>query len=127
MLLRWEAILEVGLFDERFFLYAEETDWQHRALALGWTSAVCTEALARHEGAGTSQDPRRREMLFHAGQETYVRKWHGRAGWVVYRSASFVGATGRAVVLTGERRSAAARRAHLYLRGPRRCAQPLRD
>jgi GT2 family glycosyltransferase len=127
MLLRWEALLEVGLFDERFFLYAEETDWQRRALVLGWTSAVCTEASARHEGAGTSQDLRRRETLFHAGQETYVRKWHGRAGWAAYRSGSCIGAAGRAVLLTGERRSAAARRARLYLRGPRRCAQPLRD
>ena len=31
LLLRREAIEDVGPFDERFFLYAEETDWQRRA------------------------------------------------------------------------------------------------
>src|SRR5207247_3678936 len=28
LLLRWEALRQVGLFDERYFLYAEEADWQ---------------------------------------------------------------------------------------------------
>jgi GT2 family glycosyltransferase len=123
LLLRWEALLEVGPFDERFFLYAEEADWQRRALALGWSSAACPEVTVKHRGAGSSTDPRRRELLFHAGQELYVRKWHGRFGWLVYRSAAFVGAVVRAVLLAGERRAEAARRARLYLRGPRRCAQ----
>lgn len=127
LLLRWEAFLEVGLFDERFFLYAEEADWQRRALALGWTAAVCPDAVARHQGAGTSRDPVRRETLFHAAQETYIRKWYGSAGWQVYRSATCIGAAGRSLILAGERRSDAARRARLYLRGPRRCALLLRD
>ena len=37
LLLRWEALQQVGELDERFFLYAEETDWQRRAAELGWT------------------------------------------------------------------------------------------
>ena len=127
LLLRWEALLEVGLFDERFFLYAEEADWQRRAAALGWTSAMYADAAAEHRGAGTSDDPRRREALFHAAQETYIRKWGGRSGWWLYRCAALLGAGIRALVLVGDRRSEAARRALLYLRGPRRCAAPVRD
>jgi len=127
LLLRWEALLEVGLFDERFFLYAEEADWQRRATALGWASAVCADAAAEHIGAATSADPRRREALFHAGQETYIRKWGGRSGWWLYRCATLLGAVARALVLVGDRRSEAARRALLYLRGPRRCAALVRD
>jgi GT2 family glycosyltransferase len=122
LMLKWEAVLEVGLFDERFFLYAEEADWQRRALDLGWSSRLCPAAVATHVGAGTSEDPRRREILFHAAHETYVRKWHGRRGWLSYRSAACLGASIRALVLAGERRAEAARRALLYLRGPRRCA-----
>lgn len=122
LLLRAEAVAEVGLFDERFFLYAEETDWQRQALARGWRSAVCDDAVARHRGAGTSTDPRRREMMFHAAHETYIRKWHGRSGWWSYRCAACLGAAARTVALRGERRAEAARRARLYLRGPRRCA-----
>ncbi len=127
LLLRSEALAEVGPFDERFFLYAEETDWQRSALALGWSSAVCEEAVAEHRGAGTSDEPRRREALFHAAHETYIRKWHGDPGWWSYRCAACLGAAARAVALRGERRAEAARRARLYLRGPRRCAGLVRD
>jgi GT2 family glycosyltransferase len=122
LLLRREAIDDVGPFDERFFLYAEETDWQRRARLRGWTSAVCMTARAEHVGAGTSTDKRRRERLFHAAQETYIRKWYGGEGWCVYRIAACLGATARALLLTRDRRREAARRMLLYLRGPRRCA-----
>jgi GT2 family glycosyltransferase len=127
LLLRWDALLEVGLFDERFFLYAEETDWQRRACALGWKSAVCSSVVAEHRGAGTSESAFRREVLFHAAQETYVRKWHGPAGWWAYRCAMCTGAVARTLVLGGERRSEAGRRAKIYVRGPRRCALLARE
>jgi GT2 family glycosyltransferase len=122
LLLKWEALCRVGLFDERFFLYAEEVDWQRRAVALGWRSAVCNEVFASHIGAGTSDDPLRREVLFHAAHEIYIRKWYGRTGWWIYRSAACLGAAARAVLLRRERRAEARRRALLYLRGPRRSA-----
>jgi GT2 family glycosyltransferase len=122
VLLSWEALQEIGLFDERFFLYAEETDWQRRARAAGFRSSLCTGAVAFHAGGGTATDARTREALFHAGQETYIRKWYGAAGWWAYRSAACAGAIGRAIALTGQRRAQAARRALLYARGPRRAA-----
>lgn len=55
LLLRWEALLDVGLFDERFFLYAEEADWQRRAAGMGWQARASVEEEACHEGAGTSR------------------------------------------------------------------------
>src|ERR1700733_9673906 len=36
LLVRAEAVDEVGLFDERFFMFSEETDWLHRFRAAGW-------------------------------------------------------------------------------------------
>jgi GT2 family glycosyltransferase len=122
LLLRRAAIDEVGMFDERFFLSAEETDWQRRARDYGWTSAVCADAVAEHTGAGTSTDSRRRETLFHAAQEIYIRKWHGAAGWWLYRVGACFAAAARTLVLKRERREEAARRTLLYLRGPCRCA-----
>jgi len=122
LLLRGEALADVGLFDERFFLYAEETDWQRRAYSRGWSSAVCATATATHQGAGTSTDPLRREALFHAAHETYMRKWYGAGGWAAYRCAACLGAAGRALLLKGDRRAAAAMRARIYLCGPRRFA-----
>jgi GT2 family glycosyltransferase len=122
LLLRWEALRNVGLFDERFFLYAEETDWQRRAVAFGWRSVLCANVVGFHAGGGSSGDAAHREVLFHAAQETYIRKWFGPGGWWAYRVAAVVGASARAIVLTGDRREVAARRAVLYARGPRQRA-----
>jgi len=122
MMLRWEAIREVGPFDERFFLYGEETDWQRRALALEWRSTAYPRPTAVHTGAGTSGDPARRHALFHAAHETYIRKWFGRSGWLVYRTATVAGALARSAVFRGDRSRLATDRAALYIRGPRRMA-----
>lgn len=125
LLLRREALEAVGPFDERFFLYAEEADWQLRAQRAGWRSGLCPHAVARHEGAASSDDTVRRETLFHAAQETYVRKWRGALGWHAYRAGTVLGAAGRTVVLRGERRREASRRMSLYRRGPCRVSASL--
>ncbi|CAN7467419.1 glycosyltransferase [Terrabacter sp. LjRoot27] len=121
LLLRREALDHVGPFDdERFFLYAEETDWAHRAVLLGWRHALVPAARATHVGAATSTDPARREGHFHAAQEVYLRKHFGAAGWQVGRAGQVVGSTVRGVVLPGDRGRAARARVRLYLAGPAR-------
>lgn len=119
LLLRREAIEHVGPFDdERFFLYAEETDWAQRASLLGWRHAVVPAARATHVGAATSTDPTRREGHFHAAQEVYLRKHFGALGWQVARAGQVTGSTVRGVLLRGERGRSARSRARLYLAGP---------
>lgn len=113
LLLRAEAVAEVGRFDERFFLYAEEVDWQKRAVDAGWTVDVA-EIAATHIGAGTSTDNEVRERLFHASAQIYQRKHFGALGWRVYQAAIIAGSTVRAVVLTGDAGRAARRRARRY-------------
>jgi GT2 family glycosyltransferase len=121
LLLAREALDDVGGLDERFFLYAEETDWQRRAHEKGWRSVVCPGAEAAHVGAGTSSDVAVREAFFHAGSETYIRKWYGSFGWVTFRVARVAGALARSVLRPRQRGEHLAR-AKLYLRGPRRAA-----
>ena len=123
MLLRWEAMQQVGELDERFFLYGEETDWQRRAArwagraaarAPTWSQDTTEPARAATRAAARcSSTPPRRPT---SGSGT------ARRGWCAYRAAACAGATARAVMLSGERRAEAARRARLYVRGPRRCA-----
>ena len=125
LLLRNGAIRDVGRFDERFFLYAEEADWQWRAHLRGWTVEVCREAAAFHAGGGTSADPVVREALFHASAEALLRKWYGPAGWTSARVATIVGAILRAACRRGVERTRALDRARLYVRGPRRAATAL--
>ncbi len=118
LLLRAAALEQVGGFDERFFLYAEETDWAYRANLLGWRHRAIHDVKAIHTGAGTSTDPRRREVFFHASQERYYRKHFGSLGWASARTAQWIGATVRSAVLAGERGDSARRRAGLYRVGP---------
>lgn len=120
MLLRAEALAQVGGFDERFFLYAEETDWAYRAWRLGWRHGLAADVAAEHVGAGTSRDPRIREAHFHASQERYLRKHFGSAGWTAARAAVWLGAAARSITLPGERGRDARRRAALYRLGPMR-------
>ncbi|GGB38014.1 hypothetical protein GCM10011492_30910 [Flexivirga endophytica] len=118
LLLRAEALAQVGGFDERFFLYAEETDWAKRAVMLGWRHAVIPEVRATHIGAATSSDTEVRDAHFHAAQETFHRKHYGRAGWAVARSAIIMGAGLRSVILRGDSGVESRRRMRRYLRGP---------
>jgi GT2 family glycosyltransferase len=127
LLLRAEALDDVGGLDERFFLYAEETDWAYRAHRRGWRHAVVSGARAMHLGGATSSDPGRRETHFHASQERYQRKHFGAGGWRAVRAAAVLGSVVRAVLLGGERGHEARRRLRLYVEGPVRAEQRLLD
>jgi N-acetylglucosaminyl-diphospho-decaprenol L-rhamnosyltransferase len=76
---RAAAIAEVGLFDERFFLYSEEMDWCRRFRAAGWRIAYVPEAEVMHlEGGSTRLDLAARDRLFQTSKLQYAAKWHGR-------------------------------------------------
>ncbi len=120
LMLRADALAAVGPFDERFFLYAEETDWQRRAHDLGWRVALCPEVVATHVGAGTGGDQSERDTHFHASNERYLRKHYGTAGWWIFRTGVIAGALVRALFLPGDRGRRAAARFRLYVSGPMR-------
>jgi GT2 family glycosyltransferase len=120
LLLRSEAIDDVGMFDERFFLYAEETDWQRRATNAGWSALVCRRLVASHTGGGTSSDENQRTAASHASAERYIRKWYGCAGWQTFRAGVMLGAGLR---WAATRRTAQRDRLVRYFRGPIRRAE----
>lgn len=118
LLLRASALAEVGRFDERFFLYAEETDWQYRAAQAGWTTAVVPDATATHVGAGTGGSKSRRSELFHTSLLAYMSKHYGRWGELSFRMAMLAGAALRSVLAQGEARTAARWRMRFYWTAP---------
>ena len=77
VLVRREAFASVGGLDERFFLYAEETDLFKRLKAAGWRVGFEPRATARHEGQG-SASPNATEHFRAASRVQYARKHHGR-------------------------------------------------
>jgi len=55
MLVRREAIEQVGMMDEQFFIYAEETDWCYRFKQAGWKIVFTPDAQIIHFGGGSSK------------------------------------------------------------------------
>lgn len=52
--LRRQALEQVGLFDERFFMYYEDTDLSWRMRRAGWRVVHCPDAVAYHHHATSS-------------------------------------------------------------------------
>lgn len=53
--IRRSMIEEIGFFDERFFLYYEETDLCLRAYRNGWTTDFIPDCIIEHEGGASSK------------------------------------------------------------------------
>jgi N-acetylglucosaminyl-diphospho-decaprenol L-rhamnosyltransferase len=69
MLLRREAIEQVGIFDEGFALYCEEIDWAARFKEAGWKNLCAPAAhIVHHSGQSTSQ----------VQVESFVKLWTSR-------------------------------------------------
>lgn len=49
LFVRLAALEDVGLLDERYFLYYEDAEWTVRASRRGWVNAVILDASARHK------------------------------------------------------------------------------
>jgi len=55
MLLRMEAVHDVGPFDDGYFMYSEELDWCMRAQRKGWETWFEPAAVATHRLGGSSR------------------------------------------------------------------------
>ena len=53
LLVRREAADAVGLFDEGFFMFSEETDWLYRFRQAGWSVAFVADAEVVHVGGAS--------------------------------------------------------------------------
>jgi N-acetylglucosaminyl-diphospho-decaprenol L-rhamnosyltransferase len=82
LLLRTAALREVGLFDQRFFLFFEDIDLSRRLRDKGWLSSLCPEALMMHHNHNTiDRDELRFAMACQLRRSyfLYLSKHHGRA------------------------------------------------
>jgi GT2 family glycosyltransferase len=104
LLLRAEARAEVGGFDERYFLYAEETDWQRRALGRDWRVRLVRDVGAVHVGGASSESADERVRRSVRSSLAYARRWHPGAGAAVMRAGAVVAAVRRGVTADPRRR-----------------------
>jgi GT2 family glycosyltransferase len=81
LVLRRQALEEVGLFDEDFFLYSEEVDLQARLRQAGWEVHYYPEAtVVHHESQFSAGIPERRINEMWRSRHRYWRKHHSGAG-----------------------------------------------
>lgn len=55
LLVRLSFIDQIGLMDERFFLYFEEQDWQIRAEKLGFSNKLVSSSIVYHKGSMSTE------------------------------------------------------------------------
>jgi N-acetylglucosaminyl-diphospho-decaprenol L-rhamnosyltransferase len=77
MLCRAEAVREVGLLDEGYWLYMEDLDWCHRFWEAGWKVFYEPAGVALHVKGGSSAGRRRpkQEIAFHRGMGRFYRRF----------------------------------------------------
>lgn len=66
MLVRKSVIDEIGLFDDDFFAYYEETDFCHRVLLTGGSIVFEPRSIVYHQGSATSGSLPGSFVLFHS-------------------------------------------------------------
>jgi N-acetylglucosaminyl-diphospho-decaprenol L-rhamnosyltransferase len=79
MLMRREALDEVGLFDEGYWMYMEDLDLCYRFQQAGWTTwyePSVTVVHVKHGSAGPRRSARL-EFAFHYGMYRFCRKRRG--------------------------------------------------
>jgi N-acetylglucosaminyl-diphospho-decaprenol L-rhamnosyltransferase len=78
LLTRREAIENVGVLDEGFFMYSEELDWCRRAKERGWKVVYLPTARVIHHGGQSSEQVKSfQHIQFQRSKIRYFRKHHG--------------------------------------------------
>ncbi len=89
MLVRLEAVKQVGLMDESYFVYAEETDWCFRFREVGWRCVFTPIARIVHlDGGNKSTDQISVKMFvqMQKSQLIFYRKQRGLSSWFIAKS-----------------------------------------
>ena len=97
MIIRRQVIEDIGLMDERYFLYFEEVDFCRRAHQAGWECWYVPDSIVIHlEGASTGirATAKRRAGYWYDSRRRFFVKYYGISGlvvadilWVIGRSS----------------------------------------
>jgi N-acetylglucosaminyl-diphospho-decaprenol L-rhamnosyltransferase len=93
MLCRAEALHEVGLLDEGYWLYMEDLDWCHRFWDAGWKVLYEPAGVALHVKGGSSGTRRapKQEIAFHRGMGRFYRRFDAPAHNPLLNAAVYAG------------------------------------
>jgi GT2 family glycosyltransferase len=108
ILLRREALRELGGLDDRFFMYCEDTDLCRRLQLAGWRVRYQPAAVVSHEGGASAPRASLLPVLAES-RRLYADKHRSRPGALLERAGIALEAAIRVVVSRG---GGAARRGH---------------
>jgi GT2 family glycosyltransferase len=93
MMCRAEAVTQVGLLDEGYWLYMEDLDWCHRFWDAGWKVFYEPAAVALHVKGGSSASRRapRQEIAFHRGMGRFYRRFDAPGANPLLNAAVYAG------------------------------------
>lgn len=101
MMVRREAVDEVGLFDERFFIYREDSDWSYRFKQSGWKLYYTPEAKIIHYRGQTSRKWEDKGInYFMESYYAYHRKHYGNTSTFLLRCIRIGGAITKIVAFS---------------------------
>jgi N-acetylglucosaminyl-diphospho-decaprenol L-rhamnosyltransferase len=113
LLVRREALDDVGGFDEGFFIYSEETDLCRRLRSAGWrTQFFPSVTVVHHESSFSAGIPERRINEMWRGRHRYWDKHHSKLGARVAAILTGAQYALRALLRAGDRDFAARMRLH---------------
>jgi len=104
LLVRVDALRQVGGFDERFFLFYEDVDLSLRLVQAGWGLGVCPEAMVVHHGHATVLRPGIADSTPRQGLRSRYLYFAKHSG---VRRAALLSAVGRSVMLVRALKAAA--------------------
>ena len=90
LMARTVVLKQVGLLDERFFMYDEDVDWCVRARKAGWRLMLLPQVRVRHYGGKTSgRKPNGKREESAPGEGSLRMRYElRRSRYVLYRRAS---------------------------------------
>ena len=84
LMVRKKAMDAIGLLDERYFFFFEETDWAYRMQQGGWRVCFVPSSRIFHfQGQSIGHNVKSR-IMFYRSRYLFFRKWHRRSFPFIY-------------------------------------------
>lgn len=84
LMVRREALDQVGLLDEEYFLFLEETDWCYRMKRAGWKVYHVPQAEVYHfQGKSAEAERKRAKVEYYRSRYHFFKKNKGNLQWFI--------------------------------------------
>ena len=86
MMVRRKALEQVGLLDEEYFLFLEETDWCYRMKKAGWKIYHVPGAeIYHHQGKSAEKEKKKAKIEYYRSRYHFFKKNRGSLQWLILR------------------------------------------